>query len=133
MKPHTIGRQMLSLLALAGILLLVGCDHFSHYDYRIKNDTGETLRVFVAKHYRKGIDSFVVAPAVDTVICVGEVRAKAYDFEDEEFLTTISSLDIYKNDTIKAPTNLLKTDRWEYAKLTNELGSYTLTITDADF
>lgn len=96
MKPHTIGAQMLSLLALADILLLAGCDYYSDYDYRIKNDTGETLRVYFRTYMLKSDSLVVVLPGTDTAICRSGRMGKAYDHEIKDSLVTLTTLKCFQ-------------------------------------
>ena len=125
--------KLYTLIAL--FFVLISCEHFPDYTYKINNSTTSSLKVIVINTFSNRTDTIVIATQELYLIArnghgMGTAKSKQ---EKGEYLMDFAKIDIYKNDTIKSNTDFLKTERWIYDEKDKYSADYILTVSDSDF
>ena len=112
-------------------LISVSCEYEAQLSYKVANNTPSTIKIISEYTDSKTeTDTSLISPnSVMTIAVIGKgLNGVRYYKEKDETLSDFSKIDIYKNDTTKAITNFLKTNRW-----TNHSADYKSTVATTDF
>jgi len=124
------------ILAILIIYLFASCEKQASHIYKITNTSSGTLKVvFKPTAGNLSAQTIIIPPNEITDLYIdklGVSRVSKYK-QTSEYLTSFSSIDVFKNDTIKAKTIFLKTSFWTYKEVNRHTANYLVDIGDNDF
>ena len=127
--------KTISFILLALFSFLASCEYEANLTYAIKNNSSSSIKIVFTntKTLKDGTET--ISPASEKAIAIiGQGLSGVEEYKEKDAnLRSFSKMDIYKNDTIKAKTDFLKTDRWEYTATSKHSADYLATVTDSDF
>lgn len=133
-------RSSILTLTIAVLILapfvFISCEHEAQLSYKIKNDTSAPLKI-IRTNTDGGVttDTLVLPPNDQITIAVnrqGIGNVWKYK-ENGEKLRDFTTMDIFKNDSVKSKTDFLKTERWVYKETDKYAAEYVLTVSPTDF
>lgn len=124
------------IISLLFTALLYSCDYEAQNSYKIINNSSTPIKVISTNTNGIGsTDTFAIDVNAETTIAVisqGLNGIRSYK-ETGEYLRDFSKMDIFKNDTTRAATDFLKTERWTYYENSAHTADYKLTVENSDF
>jgi hypothetical protein len=131
------------LLLLLSLSCAKGTQRFYPVDYNVINNSGSRIKVVfngILGTYGPYVsidDSIVfIDPSKEfklIVLCELSQNGVNNPEEDNDSLYAISTLRIYKYDSIISATNFKLTQYWNYHKISNQHAELNLEVTDSDF
>ena len=115
-----------------------GCEPLTTYSYQVTNATSRTVTVGVKIYPFLDPDnreqrSVVTPPQATETIYVGTQNGPPSDSQGRDSFHRFERIDLIRDDSTRAKTNLKKRNRWLYRQTGKHSYTYRLEVVDSDF